>query len=66
MGFQNTQDCHWMVAGVELKKYVTGRAGTFIASVLPQDWRMTMLKINRNDVAGIELEQYATDNEMSN
>ena len=25
-GFQNPPDCHWMVAGVELKKYVTGRA----------------------------------------
>ena len=26
IGFQNTQDYHWMVAGVELKKHVTGRA----------------------------------------
>ena len=25
-GFQNPQDCHCMVAGVELEKYVTGSA----------------------------------------
>ena len=37
--------------------FATTRWGTFIASVLPQDWCMTMLKINRDDVARINNEK---------